>query len=107
MKQLVIERDKTSVPTYMTELSDDAWSTRLIGGEEIILTIPTGAVWAIISAEDYYWMKADGAITMPTPGAPFAKDDIELARDAITVAGITALHFKSRNDLDISVSFYG
>ena len=106
MRQLIIPRDKTSIPTYAVQLSDEVWTARLSLGAELTITVPAGAVWAIISSDDYVWMKEDGSITMPAPGAPFAKTNQELSRDAIRVDNITTLHFKARNDTDVSVAFY-
>lgn len=107
MRQLIIERDPSSIPTYATELSDEAWTGRLALGAELQVTVPAGAVYAIISSDDYVWMKADGGITFPVGGAPFAKTNQELSRDAIRVENTTTLHLRARNDCDVSVAFYG
>lgn len=106
MKQLTVDRDPSSVPTYFISMSENAYSALLAADTDTTLAVPTDATLAIISADDYYYVKADGAITLPTGGAGFSEDDAALAFDAINVTDITTLHFRARNVTDISVSFY-
>lgn len=106
MKQLNIDRDPSSIPSYIIELSEDIYTARLAASVELTLAVPTGATKAIIGADDYYYVKADGSITLPTEGAAFTKDNAGIAFDAIDVTDVTTLHFIARNATDISVAFY-
>ncbi len=105
MRQLIIERDTGSIPTYATEITDEGWTARLTGGVNTTLTVPAGARFALVSGSDFYFM-SEAAITLPTLGAGFSKTDSEQGKQVIFVEDVTTLNFRSRNDTDISVSFY-
>ena len=104
MKQLKIERDPGSLPTYALEMTDEGWTGRLAADTDTSLVVPAGAKYALISSDDYYFVSAS-AITLPS-GA-FTKTNAEHAKDVITLNGETTLHFRSRNACDVSVSFFG
>ena len=53
--QLDIARDPNSIATYIIALSSDTWQFRLAADTELTLTVPAGAVKAIISGDDYYY----------------------------------------------------
>lgn len=106
MKQFAVERDITSIPLYITEFAEDIYSARLAADTDTTLAVPATADYALISASDYYLIKADGAITMPTVGAGFTKTEQEQNKSQLRVSGITTLHFRARNAMDITVAFY-
>ena len=103
MKQLVIDRDPGSIPIYDTEISDEAWTGRLTADTNEALTVPAGARFALISANDFFFV-SETAVSLPS-GA-FTKTNAELAKQVANVENVTTLNFRSRNALDISVSFY-
>jgi len=106
MKQLNVDKDPGSVPLYIIEMSDDAYTARLAADTDTTLVVPADATFAIISSDDFYFVKADAEITLPTEGGGFTETDAAVAHDAIDVRNVTTLHFRARNACDISVSFY-
>ena len=106
MKQLQIKRDPGSQTTYGLEMTDKGWTARLAADTDTSLAVPAGARFALIAADDYYFVNSV-AITLPTEGAGFTQTDAEHAKDVIVISGETTLHFRSRNATDISVSFWG
>lgn len=105
MTQLNVDRDPSSVATYIIEFSDDSYSLRLAADTQQTLAVPAGMTKAIISGDDYY-MVSKSAITLPTEGAAAIKTGQHQAFDAVDVTDVTTLYFRSRNAMDLTVSFY-
>ncbi len=105
MRQLIITRDPGSIPSYATEITDEGWTARVTGGVNTTLTVPAGARFALVSGSDFYFL-SESTITLPTLGAGFSKTDDEQGKQVIFVQDVDTLNFRSRNDVDISVSFY-
>jgi len=105
MRSLIIKRDTGSIPTYATEITDEGWTARLAGDVNTTLTVPASSRFALISASDFYFV-SETAISLPSVGAGFTNTDTEQGKQVIFVEDVTTLNFRSRNDTDISVSFY-
>ncbi len=97
--------DATGTPGYGTLLSNEVWNFKLAADTDTTVTVPTGARRCIVSADDYFFVAAS-IITLPSTGTP-TKQSGEQNKGVIDLTdGTATLHFRSRNQLDISVSFY-
>jgi hypothetical protein len=103
--KLNIVRDINSIATYMIPFSDDSYQFRLNADVQVTLAVPAGVTKAIISGDDYYFV-SKSAITLPALDDPPANTGAHQAFDAIDVTGVTTLYFRSRNAMDVTVSFY-
>ena len=104
METFLVDRDRTSIPSYSINISDDKYAVRLVAGAESSVVIPAGATLAIFSSDTNFWMGTT-TITLPS-STTFAASSAELnpmARDV--VAGDT-LYFQARVDGDLSIAFY-
>jgi len=106
MKQLIIDRDPTSIATYLIPLSDDVFSVELVAATDTTLAVPADATLAIFSAElgKDFWV-SDAAITLPTGGAFTSQRIYQNRLGAIVVPGST-LHFLSVLTNKMVVEFF-
>ncbi len=104
MKQLIAGRDGHSTPIWTKELPDAGFTGRVAADTDISVSVPAGAASALATATDHFYISAT-AITLPSVGV-VTQNNAELNGDQITLNGETALHFRGRNEMDFSVSFW-
>lgn len=106
MKQLIIDRDPSSIPSYLIPLSDDTFSVELPPDTDVTLAVPTGAKLALFSAElgKDFWV-SDTLITLPV-SAGFISDRVYQNRLGLVLDGITTLHFRSLLSNKMVVEFF-
>ena len=107
MKVLKVLKDRGSMPLYTRELAEaaDIYDNRLAADTEKTLVVPAGALMMIIATTDNVYI-SKSAITLPTEGAEFVAHGAEIASEAYEVVAGETYHFKAREAIDITISFY-
>ncbi len=103
MRQLIAQKDVESTPIYAPKITNEGWTGQLSAGVEMILPVPTGANWALVSASDFFFVSES---TVGLPSGAFSKTNSTQSQQGIDVSEVTQLHFIARNQTDISVAFY-
>jgi hypothetical protein len=109
MLQLTVGKDNRSTPVYGLPMTDEGWNASLTAATDTFVTVPIGTRFALIAADDHYFVSAE-SITLPTAGAGFGAQNAEQDKQIVFYpeGSIAAdvLHVISRNATDISISFF-
>lgn len=105
---LNIRRDKNSIPTGATILSDERAAILLDGSTNATIAVPSDANFAILSyAADKDVFVSNAAITIPVNDTPVTNAGV-LLKSAIDVSDVafTTLNLRSSATAFVSVEFY-
>ena len=106
MKRIEVNRDRTSVPLWLREMSDTIVSIQMLADTTKVYTIPTGANMAIFQASADFFVSTSNIVAPPQAGV-WGTEKIELSPPGIIFEeGDTDLCFFARGITDIVVSFY-
>lgn len=105
---LNIRRDKNSIPTFVTVLSDERAAILLAADTNATIPVPSDASFAIISydtGKDVF--VSDAAITLPLSSTPVTNAGVLLKPSIdVSAASFTTLNFRSNEVAYVSVEFY-
>lgn len=103
--QLKIDRDPTSVATYVRSPSSIIAKARLSATVDTTFTVPAGVSRALFSSEVPFWLSIDSEQVLPTLTIESGSEG-ELNPCSLQVEVASVLHVKSRSDGDFCVIYY-
>lgn len=109
MLQLTIGLDSKSAPVYALPITDAGWFVQTVVATPVSVSVPAEARFAMIAADDHYFVSLSAIPAFPAGGV-FQAIDMEQDKQVVyfdgTAGAGVSLHFLTRNTTDISVSFY-
>lgn len=105
MRNFIIEQDANRKPTWAIPQSDTIYNLVLVQNTEKIVTVPTGANFAVFSSTGNFYCKFDGTVEIPS-GDIIDGSAGELNPTTRVVTRVSQIHLISSSAIIISIAFY-